>query len=227
MEKETELISQADFAKKMNVSRAAVSQWKLNNILGDEAFTKPGKKGKLIYAIATEHVRLRRDIGQSLGNGIATKTTADSLDQTTTAQEAVPDTIVSSGSSEASVPIANLSVAKTDTVEDRLKNAKLEEQLRRNRLQAMEEAVSQSRLMSASAVRADMTRIAGSMLQIFESALTDFSVSLAKQFDIPQRDVQHFLKNEFRKVRETAAMKQRVLAESTAKEEVLSLGDEE
>ncbi|MEZ5723256.1 MAG: hypothetical protein R3D59_18150 [Paracoccaceae bacterium] len=53
-----------------------VSQWKHpdENILRDDAFTKPGRKGKIVVDVALDQVRRNRDIGQALGNGIATRT---------------------------------------------------------------------------------------------------------------------------------------------------------
>jgi hypothetical protein len=96
--------------------------------------------------------------------------------------------------------------------------ARLEEQLRKNRIGASEEALRQGMLMSADDAREQMTRVAGMMMQIFEGALTDFAAALASQFDVPQRDALHLLKNEFRNVRKTATMKQRALAEQTPKE---------
>ncbi|MGB1215292.1 MAG: hypothetical protein ACPG4X_18130, partial [Pikeienuella sp.] len=48
----------------------------------------------------------------------------------------------------------------------------------------------------------------GMMLQIFEGALTDFAAITASQFNVPQRDVLHTLKNEFRKVRKAATQKE-------------------
>jgi hypothetical protein len=73
------LMSQAEFARHCGVSRAAVSQWKhpANNILRDDAFTKPGRKGQIIVEVALDQVRRNRDIGQSLGNGIGTRTGKD------------------------------------------------------------------------------------------------------------------------------------------------------
>ncbi len=107
---------------------------------------------------------------------------------------------------------------KPDTVEDQLKRAKLEEQLRRNRIQAADEALRQGMLMSADDAREQMTRIAGMMLQIFEGALPDFAAAVAAQFDIPQRDALHLLRAEFKKVRKTAAMKERARADEVEKD---------
>ncbi|MBR9651903.1 hypothetical protein [Thalassovita aquimarina] len=238
MEAELQQMSQAEFARAMGVSRAAVSQWKSKDILRGDAFTKPGKSGKVIYQVAVEQVRRNRDIGQSLGNGIATRTTAG-----TPAQEATVAGAGSGGGDQPALALPQASTAdvaplqeaasipgpaaggapKAITVEDQLKLAKLEEQLRRNRMQSAEEALRQGMLMSADDAREQMTRVAGMMMQIFEGALTDFAAVLASQFDIPQRDALHLLKNEFRNVRKTATMKQRALASETPKEVTTNL----
>lgn len=226
MEAAQEVMSQADFARRMGVSRAAVSQWKSKDILRADAFTRPGKTGKVIYAVAVDQVRRNRDVGQSLGNGIATRTTAAGPAQPgrvadpppARAAQRQPDLPMHSAAPvETARSAADPSPAAGDTVEDQLKRAKLEEQLRRNRVQASEEARRQEKLMSTEDARDQMTRVAGMMLQIFEGALTDFAAVLAAQFDIPQRDALHLLKSEFRNVRKTATMKQRALAAETPK----------
>lgn len=207
-------MSQAEFARVMGVSRAAVSQWKSKNILRPDAFTKPDKSGKIIFEVAVDQVRRNRDIGQSLGNGIATRTTMDEAPQVqpTAAPDHQPSLpMVSSAPSEQTAPRASVQVPtpKADTVEDQLKLAKLEEQLRRNRIQAVDEALRSGMLMSADDAREQMARIAGMMLQIFEGALPEFAAAIAAQFSVPQRDVLHLLRTEFIKVRKTAAMKER------------------
>ena len=230
-------LSQAEFARELGVSRAAVSQWKSKDILRDDAFTKPGKSGKIIYPVAVEQVRRNRDIGQSLGNGIATRTTAGGAAEPRHTA-ALPPEPVSSQQPDLPMPetasadpmateipasSTSSSASKVDTVEDQLKRAKLEEQLRRNRLQASEEALRQGKLMDAGAAREQMTRIAGMMMQIFEGALPDFSAAVAAQFDVPQRDVLHLLRSEFKKVRKTAAMKERARADEVKKDVATSI----
>ncbi len=230
-------MSQADFARAMGVSRAAVSQWKSKDILRDDAFTKPGKSGKIIYRVAVEQVRRNRDIGQSLGNGIATRTTVDDAPQVqpAAAPDPAPATVqqpslpmveaarVEQTAPEAPAASSTPAAPKPDTVEDQLKRAKLEEQLRRNRIQAADEALRQGMLMSANDAREQMTRIAGMMLQIFEGALPDFAAAMAAQFDVPQRDVLHLLRSEFKKVRKTAAMKERARADEVEKDVATSV----
>lgn len=226
-----EYMSQADFARSMGVSRAAVSQWKKKDILREDAFTQPGKTGKIIYAVAVEQVRRNRDIGQSLGNGIATRTTVDDRNQAPADPTHIPGPL---SAAQPDLPIAGAPAyelpatpagaqPKGDSVEDQLKRAKLEEQLRRNRIQAADEALRQGMLMSADDAREQIGRIAGMMLQIFEGALPDFAAAVAARFDVPQRDVLHMLRAEFKKVRATAAMKERARADQAQKDMVASI----
>ncbi|TDE34138.1 hypothetical protein [Antarcticimicrobium sediminis] len=218
-------MSQAEFAREMGVSRAAVSQWKSKDILRDDAFTRPGKTGKVIFRVAVDQVRRNRDVGQSMGNGIATRTTgADAKPAVAASREPVPKEQPSLQMQDAPpgepIPAASSEpiAPKPDTVEDQLKRAKLEEQLRRNRIQASDEALRQGMLMSADDARDQMARISGMMLQIFEGALPDFAAAMAAKFDVPQRDVLHLLRAEFKKVRKTAAMKERARADGAKKE---------
>lgn len=237
MQPEHQHMSQADFARTCGVSRAAVSQWKSKDILRDDAFTKPGKTGKIIYGVAIEQVRRNRDIGQSLGNGIATRTTVGDAPQVQPATAPDPEPapvqqpslpMAEAATDERPTPEApsassTSAAPKPDTVEDQLKRAKLEQQLRTNRIQAADEALRQGMLMDADDAREQMTRIAGMMLQIFEGALPDLAAAVAAQFDVPQRDVLHLLRAEFKKVRKTAAMKERARADDVKKEATTSV----
>lgn len=209
----------------MGVSRAAVSQWKSRDILRDDAFTEPGKKGKVVVSVAVEQVRRNRDIGQALGNGIATRTSdgdgPENVDAVGTVQ---PDLPVSGSEPVSADPIsAAPAKPKADTVEEQLKRAKLEQQLRTNRIQASEEALRQGMLLSADDAREQMTRVASMMLQIFEGSLPDLGAAIAAHFDLPQRDVLHLLRAEFKKVRATAAMKERARADAANKEKIAAI----
>lgn len=217
--------TQADFARHMGVSRAAVSQWKSRDILRDDAFTQPGKKGKVVVSVAVEQVRRNRDVGQALGNGIETRTSTDAAPVDEQPVEDVqPDLLPDVPAPVQEKPIAAAPAKpKVDTVEDQLKHAKLEQQLRINRIQASEEALRQGMLVAADDAREQMTRVASMMLQIFEGSLPDLGAAISAQFDIPQRDVLHLLRAEFKKVRATAAMKERARADAAKKERVVSI----
>lgn len=225
MQPAQEYQTQADFARHMGVSRAAVSQWKSRNILREDAFTQPGKKGKVVVTVAIEQVRRNRDVGQALGNGIETRTSTDAVPPMEVPVEEVQPALPVAPA--ALVPIEPTAAAptqpKADTVEDQLKRAKLEQQLRTNRIQASEEALRQGMLVAADDAREQMTRVASMMLQIFEGALPDLGAAISAQFDIPQRDVLHLLRAEFKKVRATAAMKERARAEAANREKVAAI----
>lgn len=224
MQPAQEHLTQADFARHVGVSRAAVSQWKSRDILREDAFTQPGKKGKVVVAVAVEQVRRNRDIGQALGNGIETRTSVDAVPQADTPVDVQPDLPVAEEEPITADPVGSSgSPRKPVTVEDQLKQAKLEQQLRTNRIQASEEALRQGQLVEAADVREQMTRVASMMLQIFEGSLPDLGAAISAQFDIPQRDVLHLLRAEFKKVRATAAMKERARADAVNKDRVASI----
>lgn len=223
MEALPEQMSQAEFARYCEVSRAAVSQWKANGILLEDAFSKPGKKGKLITAKALAQVAQNRDLGQSLGNGIATKTAADVMPAAPAPEpQAEPVAPVEQLDlpAAAAIPEAQASpaaepapqIAPVIAPSDPLKAARLEQMQRKNRMDAISEAQLQGRLVEAAEARAQMARISGLMLQIFEGALPDFAAKLAEKFEVPQRDALHLLRNEFRTVREQASAKHREAA---------------
>lgn len=220
METARQVMTQAAFARHMGVSRAAVSQWKSKKILRDDAFTEDGKR--LFVEIAAEQVRRNRDIGQSLGNGIGTGSKAPRSGDSPAAQADLP--IGPEDPDEAPAP-ARAQVV--DTVQDQIARAKLEEQLRRNRIQAAEEALQQGKLMAAEEVREQMMRIAGMMLQVFEGALPEFASKVSEKFDVPQRDILHLLREEFRKVRQDAARKEKNRASATDKSSAAELDSED
>lgn len=209
-----ETISQAKFAELMGVSRAAVSQWKGNDILTEAAFTKPGKTGKLILDVAKHEALTRRDVGQSLGNGIDTGAE--------TAQPAEPSPPqpapqVENPPAQPELPSQSEPVREIEppvTVEAKLKEARLEEQMRRNRLGAIEEARDQGRLMESAEARAQMRLIALHVMQVFEGGINDLAKGLAGEFGLTERDVQHNVRATLRKLRASAEDKNRLTLRS-------------
>jgi predicted XRE-type DNA-binding protein len=225
-------MSQAEFARTMGVSRAAVSQWKSNDILKDDAFTKPGKKGKLVYSVAVDQVRRNRDIGQSLGNGLNTKADVEPVPQpqpppAPVPQVAQPDLPVAPKAEPEQEAAPAPAVPRPTTVEDQIKEAKMIAQQRKNRIEAAEEAELKGQLTSTRDARQQFQNIASNMLQLFEGALPDFADSIAEKFDVPQRDVLHLLKEKFRLVRSDAAKRTRKEAEGVDQTVAVDLGGDE
>ncbi|TRD16952.1 hypothetical protein FEV53_13530 [Palleronia caenipelagi] len=221
-------MTKTEFASHMGVSRFAVSKWIERGTLSDAALEGTGRKARIRVPVAIDEIRRNRDIGQSLGNGIATRTSQGSRDL---AAAATPPTPKSAEPNEDrrdepnTAPDVPAPVPLVDSVEAQLKRARLEEQLRRNRLQAADEAKLQGELLSAKDARTQMARIAGTMLQIFEGALPDFASKVAEKFDVPQRDVLHLMRDHFRTVRSEAARKEQARAEATPIEAKARLGE--
>jgi hypothetical protein len=220
MQPAQENMTQAELARHMGVSRAAVSQWKKKDILRDDAFTQPGKKGKVVVAVAVEQVRSNRDIGQALGNGIETGASTDAapaaeVPEDIPAEEIQPDLPGADVEPVPVEPVADLPAKpNVDSVEAKMKLGRLEEQLRRNRNQALDEALRQGELVLVGDVRKQMARVASATVQHFVGAVPDFSAKIAAKFKIPQRDIQHFLTDEFNAVRALASQKEKERADA-------------
>ncbi len=208
-------MTQAAFARHMNVSRARVTQWK-KSILTEEAFAGEGKSGKVIIEVAARQVEKNRDISQALGNGLNTRTQQSPVDEGTDAKLPLGDDAGTCNSAPDAPPAQGQSAPPT--VEDQIKTAKLEAQLRKNRMDAQDEALRQGLLMSTDDAREQMTRIAGSVIRLVEGALPDLASAVSEKFGVPQRDVVHLLRQEFTEVRKSAAKKERERAEQTSRE---------
>lgn len=208
-----ELVTKSRFADIAGVRKTAVSNWIKREVIHGDAIVGEGRAAKLNLHVALSQVGLNRDMGQTLGNGSATRTSLEDVPgdllgyrATIAPQEdaAAPNEPDETGPKE--------DVQRSDSVEVQYKRARLEQQLRTNRKEAAEEALRQGALMGADDAREQMGRIAASMLQVFEGALPGFSEVLAERFDIPQRDVLHLLRDHFRQLRQDAANKERARA---------------
>jgi hypothetical protein len=164
-----ELLSKSDFAAHINVSAGRVSQMLTAGIIGQDCLVGEGRSAKIDVAKAVRQIGLRRDIGQSLGNGIGTQLT-------------LPD--------EPTAPKPN----KTDDLAQQLQQERLESERRKNRIAASEELVRQGQLVPADQVRASMTKLARQVDDENGAMLADFASEIASKFGLVQRDVLHLLR---------------------------------
>src|SRR5690606_9605999 len=67
------VVSKGEFARMVQVSPGRVSQWIAEGKIGPDALQGEGRLAKIIVDRAMAQVRLRRDPGQAVGNGIATR----------------------------------------------------------------------------------------------------------------------------------------------------------
>jgi hypothetical protein len=166
------MMSKSDFAAHIKVSAGRVSQMLTAGIIGADCLVGEGRHAKIDVTKAVEQISLRRDIGQSLGNGIGTLLTVP--EEPTTPR----------------LPSGN----KTDDLAQQLQQERLESERRKNRIAASDELVRQGQLVPSDQVRASMTKLARQVDEENGAMLADFASAIASKFELPQRDVLHLLR---------------------------------
>lgn len=188
----TAVVSKGDFARLIGVSPGRVSQYISEGKIKRDALDGEGVRAKVIVAVAKAQLLASLDIGQRLGNGIATRLDAGPQMPPVLGQVSLP------------IPAPTLPTPGT-SFEDRLKAEKLAEMEMRNRKAREEERERRGQYTRTDDVRVALGQVANGMLNVFEGALSDFALAIAAKFEVPQRDVLHLLRAEFRAVRQKAA----------------------
>lgn len=182
----SETVSKGVFAGICGVSAGRVSQWISEGKITDDALDGEGPRAKIRVAVAQAQLRARMDVGQRFGNGLKTRLRAPLA-------------------RPANEPAGAAPVPLVDTVEEQIKREKLREIEFKNREALKKELASRGEYVRTIDVRVGYDQVAMGMVNVFEGALTDFSQAIAARFEVPQRDVLHLLRGEFRKVRAAAA----------------------
>ena len=183
-----EVVSKGQFAALRNVSPGRVSQWISEGKIKPDALVGDGRNAKINVAMATQQLRDSLDVGQLTGNGVGTR-----LDLPLPVQP-VPAPAKEPAPSPAGDPIA-----------DAIKQERLDQLRRANRREAEEEAARSGKYTDAAEAARQMGVIATKMMAVMEGSLAELATAVSARFEIPQRDVLHLLRSEFRKVRATAA----------------------
>jgi hypothetical protein len=197
-------VSKGEFAALIGVTPGRVSQYLAEGKISAKALQGVGRNAKIIVEQAKADLRLTLDVGQRLGNGIETRLDAAPIAAPPAAGVSAPTLEFDASASAGTTPPPRLG-----GLDEQIKQAKLEQIQRANRNAAKAEAESKGALTETEASRQAMTKVASSMLLVFEGGLTDFASAIAAEFKVPQRDVLHLLRREFRKVREAAAKQAR------------------
>ena len=196
-------LSKGEFAAEIGVSPGRVSQMIAEGKIGPEALAGSGRTARIRVEIAKHQIAVRRDPGQALGNGLGTRVDSPVL----TAPENLDD---AAGMRMA----ADVPTMGGDSFDAQFKREKLAEIQRRNRKAAEEEAERRGRFIEAVDARTQMTRVASAMLSSFEGSLQTMATAIASKYGMPQRDVLHLLRSEFRGFRESEAKRFRTEADS-------------
>ena len=199
-------VSAAEFARLRGVHRSQVTRYVKDGKISGEALVPSDRGVKIRVDLAMAQLRERLDIGQQIGNGIDARTSI------------VPDEMRGSSASrsegslfaEADDQAGSAKAGERDmSVEAQIKRERLRSAQFANRKAAEEEEARKGRLMETEAAQARMAGLVSQTLQSFEGGLADMATSIGERFEIPQRDVLHLLKGEFRKVCAAAAERAR------------------
>lgn len=189
-------VSKSEFAAMINVSPGRVSQFIAAGQISAAAIIGSGQRAKIDVERAKADLRLTLDVSQRLGNGIDTRLEAD-------APILAPAQVAASQTTTLPIPAG---------LDHEIKQQKLEQIRRVNRNAAIADAQARGQLIESEQARAEMGRVAAGMLQVFEGGLTDFASAIAAEFKVPQRDVLHLLRKQFRQIRATGARQMQTMA---------------
>lgn len=194
-----EIVSKGEFAALIGVTPGRVSQMLKEGAIGPDALEGAGRMAKIRVAVAKAHLRDRLDISQRLGNGLSTRLEDDGPAMAVGA---------TGHTAPAGLEDAPEIDAGKNSVEAQIKREKLREVQYRNRKAAEDEAVRKGTLLPADEARAMAAGVTAKTMQLFEGAAADIASAVAAKFQVPQRDVLHLLRAEFRRVRERGAKEQ-------------------
>ena len=180
-------LSKGEFAREVGVSNARVSQWIAAGQIGPDCLIGEGRLARINVELAKEQLGLRRDVGQSLGNGLKTN-------------------LAPGGDAP------KLTMLRSDDVAQQIQQERLESERRKNRIAASDELVRQGQLVHADQVRASMAKLARQVDDENGAMLADFASEIASKFGLVQRDVLHLLRQVRNDKKAAAAERARIRA---------------
>lgn len=172
-----EVVSKGQFAALRNVSPGRVSQWISEGKIKKSALVGEGRNARINVKAAVLQLRGSLDVSQAGGNGLATN-----LDL----QPAAPSPAV-------------------DLIAEAIKQQRLDQLRRANRQKAEEEAARSGKYIETADAIRQLGTVASQLMSVVEGSLTELATAISAKFEIPQRDVLHLLRGEFRKVRANGA----------------------
>lgn len=215
---ENAVVTKAEFAKYIKVSRSRVSQYIAEGKIYGEALVGWGRGSRINRPIAQEQLRKALNIGQMLGNGLETQLAGPPQPAEPTFDQVPPQ-------GDESKP--ELPDPRVPSIEDKLKQERLFQEQIRSRKAAEDEEARKGRFTPTEEVSASNTRIAVQMIQTFEGSLPTMAAKIASKFELPVRDVLHELRSEFTEMRSRAAEAAREKAESLPAAVETKIGEKE
>lgn len=167
-------MSKGDFARHINVSPSRVSQYISEGILDEGALDGKGRSARIRVDIAQAQIASRRNVGQSLGNGLKTSIAGDGE---------LPFTAPLEGSGPKNINTAEL-----------IQLQRLEQLRRQSRREEIEQAQLEGRLVPADELARQVRRTTNEVIQFYTGMAPDIAAEISAQFPgVSARDVQHLI----------------------------------
>lgn len=193
---DNDVFSKAEFARRRNVKPPRVSQWLEEKKIFGDAIVGEGRNARIRESIALQQLKRSLDPMQMAGNGLSTR-----LDAPATPIEPLPLQPPSAATPGAS---PGVSPAK-DALQDQILRFKRNDLARKEEDALRDQAIRNGQLTEAEEASKQTAKNTVQLMATFETKLADFATAISAAFKIPQRDVEHLLRSEFRKVRADVA----------------------
>lgn len=184
-----EVATKGEFAALIGVSPGRVSQYLKEGRISPAAVEGEGRNARIRVEQAKADLRTALDVSQRLGNGIGTRLDPSASRPQTERRGYEPPLI--SG------------------IDQEIKEQKLEEIRRKNRNAVIADEIAKGALIKTADARAEMSKMASTILVMVEGSLANIATGLAAKFQLPRRDVLHEIRVLFRAERTNMARKSR------------------
>lgn len=179
------LMSKSEFAAHIGVVPSRVTAMIASGIIGADALVGTGRKARIDVERALEQIKRRRNVGQALGNGLATRLSMPgagaSGDGATGPAHADPD------------------------VAEQIQRERLIGEQRKNRLAQIDEAARLGQLVPVEDMRREMGRALQDVVNTFTGMVPDIANAVAAQGSLQQRDLVHVIREVMNKKRAAKA----------------------
>lgn len=211
-----DVVSKGEFARRRGVSPGRVSQWIAAGQIAGAAIVGEGRAAQIRESVAIEQLRAKLDPMQMAGNGLSTSLKPAAAVARQAPLPAGADVLPFGPAPTATAPGVPPPATPTagEAIEDEIKRLRRDQLLRAEREAQRQEAIAAGQLTDAGAAKAAAARETARLVTMFEGSLSNFATAIAAEFKLPQRDVLHLLRGEFRKFRGVVAAVVRDQAEA-------------
>ena len=202
-----DILTKKAFAEMTGVSAACVSQWISRKKISGDALVGKGCRARIRVEAAREQLKRNLDMDQRTSLGMGAKARLGprkpgAAAKAAGAQEALPGAAIAPIKPEAaSEALAQPDEADENSIEGRIKQARLE-QIALSNAAAREEAAARSgRYVRAEDARQELGRVASRLMTLFEASLPEFANAVAAKPSASSRDALSVLRATWREIR--------------------------